>query len=143
MAGFTDAVEQAILNGLLQDGSWAGYTDLYLALSTTTPTDAGGNFTEPSGGSYARVQTDAADWGAASGTAPAQKANSAALTFPQATADWSAAANHTYFGLYDALTVGNLVVFGLLTTPRAVLNGDTPSFAIGALVIRLGDCADC
>lgn len=142
MPGFTDAVEQDILNGLLQDPSWAGYATLYVALSSTTPTEAGGNFTEPSGGSYARVSTAAADWNAASGTAPATKDNSATITFPTATADWVAGADLTHFGLYDASTAGNLVTWGPLGTAKPVLDGDTPSFGAGALVLKQGDPGD-
>jgi hypothetical protein len=144
MAGFTDLVELKILNQFLQDPNtdFPGYATLYIGLSSTTPTDAGGNVTEPATGSYARVSTTGADWGAATGTAPCTKSNTAVKTFPTATADWLAAANLTYFVLYDALTVGNLVAFGQLTTTKPVLNGDTASFAAGALILKLGDPGD-
>jgi len=142
MAGFTDSVEQAILDGFLQDPSFAGYATLYLALSTTTPTEAGGNFTEPSSGAYARVSTTGADWGAATGTAPATKSNTATKTFPTATADWASGANFTHFGLYDASSAGTLRAWGALGTAKPVLNGDTASFAAGALVLKLGDPDD-
>lgn len=142
MAGFTDTVEQALLNHFFTDPTYTPPTTLYLALSSTTPTEAGANFTEPSGGAYARVSTVAADWDAATGTAPATKANGAVKTFPTATADWVAAANLTYFGIFDASTAGNLLCFGALTVAKPVLNGDTASFAAGALVLKLGDPAD-
>lgn len=142
MAGFVDTVEQNLLNHFLTDPAYTPPATMYIALSSTTPTEAGGNFTEPSGGAYARVSTAAADWGAATGTAPATKSNTATKTFPTATADWVAGANLTYFGLFDALTVGNLLAFGQLTTAKPVLNGDTASFAIGALVLKLGDPGD-
>ncbi|MGH3672192.1 MAG: phage tail fiber protein [Pseudonocardiaceae bacterium] len=142
MAGFTDSVEQKLLDHFLTDPAYTPPTTMYLALSTTTPVDAGTNFTEPSTGAYARVATTAADWSAASGTAPAQKVNTATLTFPTATADWSAAANMTYFGLFDAATVGNLLAFGVLAVAKPVLNGDTASFAPGALKLELGDPTD-
>jgi hypothetical protein len=142
MAGFTDATEQAILDGLFNDPAWAPPTTLYLALSSTTPTEAGGNFTEPSGGAYARVSTVAADWSAATGTAPASKTNTATKTFPTATANWASGSNLTHFGIFDASTAGNLVCWGLLGTAKPVLNGDTASFAASALVIKLGDPSD-
>jgi hypothetical protein len=142
MAGAVDTEEQAILNGIIQDPAYAGYATLYIALSTTTPTEAGGNFTEPSGGAYARVSTVAADWSAASGTAPAVKTNSAVKTFPTASADWSSGANMTHFGLYDASTAGNLKWWGALTTAKPVLNGDTASFGAGALILKFGDPTD-
>src|SRR5215211_5051565 len=86
--GFVDTIEQALLNHFWTDGAYTPPATLYLALSTTTPTEAAGNFTEPSTGAYARVGTAAADMAAASGTAPASKANGTAKSFPTATADW-------------------------------------------------------
>lgn len=142
MAGFVDTVEQALLDHFLTDPAYTPPATMYLALSSTTPTEAGGNFTEPSGGSYARVSTAAADWGAASGTAPATKSNTATKTFPAATADWVAGADLTHFGLFDAETVGNLLCWGALGTAKPVLSGDTASFAAGALVVKLGDPGD-
>lgn len=106
----------------------------YLALSSTTPTAAGTNVTEPSGGSYARVATSGATWGTAS-AGSLTTAN--AITFTAATADWVAGANLTYGLLYDAVTAGNLIGFGVLTVAKNVLNGDTASIAAGQLTITL------
>jgi hypothetical protein len=82
----------------------------YLALFTAVGTDAGTGFTEVSGGAYARVITTG-DWGAAAGTAPATIASNAALTFPTATANWGTV---IAWGLYDALTSGNLLIWDFL-----------------------------
>lgn len=142
MAGFTDAVEQALLNHFLTDGAYTPPATMYIGLSSSTPTEAGGNITEPSTGSYARVSTAAADWGAASGTAPAVKSNTAVKTFPAATADWVAGANLTHFVLFDASSAGNALAFGALSTAKPVLNGDTASFGVGALALKLGDPSD-
>jgi hypothetical protein len=139
---FTDAVEQAILNGFLQDPSWAGYSSVWVGLSSTTPTDSGGNVTEPSGNGYARVETDAADWGAAASTAPAAKANSAVVTFATATGNWVSGNDLTHFTLHDAASAGAVVGWGILGTAKPVLTDDTPSFPIGTLVLRLGKPAD-
>lgn len=140
--GFTDAVEQALLDHFLTDAAYTPPATMYLGLSSTTPTDAGGNVTEPSTGAYARVSTAAADWSAASGTSPAVKTTTAVKTFPTATADWVAGANLTYFTMHDASTAGTVLAFGALTTAKPVLNGDTPSFAAGALILKLGDPSD-
>jgi hypothetical protein len=141
-AGFVDTVERSLLDHFLTDPTYTPPTTMYLALSSTTPTEAAGNFTEPSGGSYARVSTVAADWSAAANTAPADKTNTAVKTFPAATADWSSGANQTHFGMYDASTAGNLLCWGALTTAKAILNGDTASFAASSLVLKLGDPGD-
>lgn len=142
MAGFVDTVEQSLLDHFLTDPAYTPPATMYIALSSTTPTEAGGNFTEPSGGSYARVSTTATDWSAASGTAPAVKTNTATKTFPTASADWVSAANLTHFGLFDALSAGNLLAWGALTVAKPVLNGDTASFAASSLTLKLGDPAD-
>ena len=107
---------------------------VYVALSSTTPTLSGTNVTEPSGGSYARVATSGATWNAA---ASGSVTNAAAITFPAATADWLSAANLTYGVLYDALTVGNCLGYGVLSVAKNVLNGDTASIAIGALTVTI------
>lgn len=142
MAGFIDSLEAAILDHVLNDGTYTPPANWFVGLSSTTPTETGTNFTEPATGSYARVSTSAATWAAAVGGAPSTKANGAAVTFPQATADWVAAANLTHFGLFIASSGGTVQIWGLLGTAKPVLNGDTPSFAIGALVVKLGDPAD-
>lgn len=142
MAGFVDTVEQALLDHFLTDPAYTPPATMYIGLSTTTPTEAGGNFTEPSGGSYARVSTAAADWSAATGTAPATKTNTATKTFTTASATWSSGSNMTHFGLFDASSAGNLLCWGLLGTAKPVISGDTASFGAGALVLKLGDPGD-
>jgi hypothetical protein len=142
MAGFIDSLEAAVLDHVLNDGTYTPPTNWFIGLSSTTPTETGTNFTEPSTGSYARVSTAAADWAAAVGGAPSTKANGVAKAFPQATGDWVSGANLTHFGLFIASSGGTVQIWGALTTPKPVLNGDTPSFAIGALVIKLGDPGD-
>ena len=86
---------------------------------------------------YARVSTAGADWNAATVADPSVKSNGNAITFPQASADWVAGANLTYFVLYDLASGGNLMAFGALTTPKPVLNGDTASFGAGQLSLTL------
>lgn len=142
MAGFINSLEAAILDHVLNDGTYTPPANWFIGLSSTTPDEAGANFTEPSGGSYARVSTAAADWAAAVGGAPSTKANGVAKSFPQATADWVSGANLTHFGLFIASSGGTVQIWGALGTAKPVLNGDTASFAIGALVIKLGDPAD-
>lgn len=125
MTGFTDAIEQALLDHFLNDPAYTPES-LYLGLSSTTPTEAGANFTEPTSGSYARVATTNADWNAASGTAPAIKDNSAVKTFPTATADWVSGSNLTHFGLFNASARVARGVAGVSSAASA---------AIGALTV--------
>jgi hypothetical protein len=139
---FTDLMEQQLLDDFFSDPARTN-EDLWLGLSSTTPTDAGTNVTEPSGGAYARVAlcttgAGAANLGAATGVAPAEKSNSAIISFPTATADWVAAANLTHFVVFNASTAGTCRAWGALAVAKPVLNGDTASFAVGALDFRLG-----
>lgn len=139
MAGFTDGVEQDLLDHFLGKTEYTMPTNLYVALSTSTPTEAAGNFTEPSGNGYARVETAPADWNAASGTAPAVSDNANAISFPEASGSWGTV---THFGIYSASTAGTLLCWGALAASKAIDSGDTASFAAGALDIQLGDPGD-
>lgn len=144
-AGLFDLYEQKVLDHILTDPAWAPSATLYVGLSSTTPTEAAGSITEPSTGSYARVATTAADWSAASSTAPANKTNTAVITFTTASADWVAGANLTHFILCNSLagvTTADYIAFGALTTPKPILNGDTASFGAGALILQAGDPGD-
>lgn len=85
---------------------------------------------EASGGAYARIAVTQNDdnWSAAS--TGGATSNSDAITFPTATADWGIVS-----GVFvaDALTGGNLLLHGALTTPRDVQNGDVFKFNAGDL----------
>lgn len=99
----------------------------YVALFTAAPSDSGGG-TEVSGGSYARKSTAGADWNASSG---GSISNANAITFVTATGSWGTV---THFGVFDASSAGNLLFWAALTTSKTISNGDTASFAAGALV---------
>jgi hypothetical protein len=137
--GFVDTVEQSLLNHFLTDPAYTPPATMHFGVSTTTPTDAGGSFTEPSGNGYARVSTGAGDWAAASGTAPATKATSTVKSFPTATGSWGTL---THGGLNDAASAGNWLAVGALATSKAINNGDTLSIPSGSAVLKLGDPGD-
>lgn len=131
MAGSkSDYLENQILDHVLGGGDYTRPATVYVALYTVAPTDAGGG-TPVSGGSYARaaVTNNATNWPAASG---GSKANGTAISFPAATANWGTV---VAFGIFDAASGGNLLYWGTLSASKAVNNGETASFAPGALVI--------
>ncbi|MGL5908446.1 MAG: phage tail fiber protein [Phycicoccus sp.] len=138
---FTDAIEQALLNHVLNKATYPVNATVHVGLSSTTPDDAGANFTEPVGNGYGRQPALAAAWGNASGTAPAAITNTSVITFATATGNW-AAGNMTHFGLFTALTAGTLICWGALTVPKQILSGDTASFAVSSLALRLGKTGD-
>lgn len=85
----------------------------YVALLTTAPTaDDGTGAVEAAGGGYARVATSAATWAAASAPPPLV-ANTAAIAFPTATANWGTV---VAAALYDAAAGGNLLLWDWLGT---------------------------
>lgn len=112
----------------------AAPTNKWISLFTVAPGE-GTAGTEVAGGSYARVQVA---WAAAVQGAPTTKNPTATVTFPQATADWAAGATQVVaFGVHDAVTGGNLIQSGALTTPRNILNLDIPNFAPANLTLTM------
>jgi hypothetical protein len=131
MAGKSDYYEAEVLKWATGQTNALGTAPTpYISLFTTAPTDAGGG-TEVTGGSYARV-TGAAKFGAPTGTTPTQVANSAEVTFAQATANWGTI---TAFGIHTAITAGNLLYWGTLSASKTVGTNETARFDVGALVI--------
>lgn len=124
MAGKTDYFENAVLN-TLRNVSLA-VANVFVALFTTLPGEDGANGVEVSGGDYARQ--------AVTFSVPAggSTANSTDVLFPQATADWGLVVG---FGLYDALTAGNLLYFNNLTTSKQIDAGDQLKFPAGQLTV--------
>ena len=121
----------AVKNGWLDDVT---NSILYMALFVGDPSSGG---VEVSGANYARVAVPTASWGAASASSCA---NSAAITFPQATGVQSAS-NVTYFALYDAATSGNLKFQDDLPVAQQqpIVENNTVEFAVGAVVISISD----
>lgn len=134
---FSNRTAQALLNSLFGKtsnfGALASAPTIYVGLSSTTPAEDGTNVTEPSAGGYARVATSASDWNAATDADPSVVDNAETIAFPAATANWLSGADITHFVLFDASTSGNVLAFGALDTAKAVLSGDTLSFAAGNL----------
>ena len=133
MSAMSDYLEGQLRAHLFRTSSFTKPTTLAVGLFTAAPSDAGGG-TEVSGGSYARVSVNPLDanWTAASST-DGVTTNVNAVTFAAPTATWGTV---THFGIYDATTAGNLLVWGALTTSRVISNGDAaPSFAAGALSV--------
>lgn len=129
MAGSkSDFLENEILDHVLGNAAYTAPGTVYIALFTVAPTDSGGG-TECTGGSYARVTVtnNATNWPAASGGA---KSNGTEIVFVEATASWGTV---LAFGIFDAITAGNLLYWATLTVNKAIDTGDTAKFAVGDL----------
>lgn len=132
--GFTDYLENALLNHTFRGVAYTSPTTLYLALYTASPSENGGG-TEVSGNAYARqVVTFGAPGSPGTATA-GQILNSNTVNYPAATpAGWGTV---TAVGVFDSLTGENLLTYGALTAPKTVNAGDPASFAIGTILLTL------
>ena len=129
MAGFSDNLEDKVLDHVFGGTAYTAPTTLYVALYTVAPTDTGGG-TEVSGGGYVR-KTAAFT---VSGTSPTTASNSAAVEYPTATANYGTV---VAVGIFDALSGGNLLAYANLDTSKVVSTGDVFRFNTGDLDITL------
>ena len=127
MAAMSNFLENALINATLRNTTYTSPATVYVALFTTDPTDAGTG-TQVTGGSYARQ--------AASFAAPSDGASTtnADITFPTATANWGTV---THFGLYDAITGGNLLYHGARNNSKNIQTGDILQIEAGNLTVTL------
>lgn len=104
----------------------------YLAWSTAEPTVAGDNFSEPDGATgYSRILmtglVDAVDGLVTNGTL---------LSFDESVENQGTA---TYWGIFDAPSAGNLIMYGQLEKSRVVESETTLSMKAGSLNLELVD----
>lgn len=127
-------LEQNILSWIAGTDMPAAPTTVYVALSTADPGEAGTGIAEPAGADgYARVAVTFG--GIASGTDAATMSNDIDVAFGPATADWG---DITHFAVFDAATAGNMLRHASLSAPVTINNGDSATFAVGALTIAQG-----
>jgi hypothetical protein len=126
MAGnLTNYLENKLIDHFLGTTSYTMPADVYVALFTVAPSDAGGG-TEVTGGSYARK---IATFSAASSGATSNDSNIDFTGMPAATT--------VAIGIFDALTTGNMLLYGTLTTNKTTDAGDTLRIATGDLDISI------
>lgn len=135
-SGKYEYLSQKMLNFIFNGGTWSAPATMFLALFTVAPTISTTG-TEATGSGYARVSitSNTTNWPTISGSTTTLTSG-ATFTFPTATGNWSSSSNMTDAGLWDASSSGNLYYWGDLTTAKPVLNGDTASFATGAVTIQ-------
>lgn len=134
MAGFSNAVENKILDHVFGDGTYTVTAPTYLALTTAAvlETDTAASITEANYTGYARLAVAAADMSAA---ASGSKTNSNPLTFAACTAGTS-----TVIGFAIVSTssgAGDVILFGTLPSVTISTTQTPATVAIGALVATL------
>ena len=126
MAGnLSNYLENKILDHILGTTSYTMPNPVYLALYTVAPTDSTAG-TEVSGGSYARQTIT---FGAASGGTASNDANVDFSGMPACTV--------VAVAVLDALTSGNILVYGSLTANKSVDAGDILRISTGDLDISI------
>jgi hypothetical protein len=133
---FSEAEDNDVLDQFVGKTAWTYAADrIYLGLSSSTPTKTGTNVTEPTEGTYARVQVTGANWATAASSATS---NSGLISFPDSVADtWDSGNLLTHIVIYDALTTGNFLGF-ISITGRIVGTNTVLSVPIGDLDITMG-----
>lgn len=126
--GMSDYLEEKLINHTYGGTAFTQPSTWYVALFNTDPTDTGGG-TELTGGGYARQAVTFTIGGSPTFVA----SNSADVTFPTATADWSTI---NYVAIFDASTAGNMLDYGAITTPRTVLTDGVFKILAGDLDIQ-------
>lgn len=125
MSAMSDYLENEILDHILGTGAYTMPTTVYVGLSTGSFNDDNSG-TELSGNGYARKSASFS--AAASGTT----SNSAAIEFDAATGSWGTV---SHFGIFDALTSGNLLIHGAFSASKSVTTGDILRISAGDLDI--------
>lgn len=124
---FTNYLENKIMAYVFSGTAFSSPSgSLYIGLFTAAPGEGGGG-TEVSGNGYARKSVTMTTSGNAS-------TNSGAVEFDVATGSWGTI---TYAGVFDALTSGNLLAYGELTTSKTIASGDVFRIPSGDLDITL------
>jgi hypothetical protein len=135
----SDYLENKLVDLCVRGQAFTAPATLYFALFTAAPSDSGGG-TEVTGGSYARASvtaslanfagTQSAGSTTASSGTGGVTSNNGSITFATPTANWGSV---THWGVFDALSGGNLLFHGALSQAKTINNGDpAPSFAAAA-----------
>ena len=132
MAGFTKYMQELALNWVKGSTFAAAPAAVYLGLFTTAPADdnSAGTEVSTSGSAYARK---AITLGAVSGTNTSSMSNSAKVDFGVSTSAWG---DLVAFGVYDAVTDGNLLMWNGISTVTVGVGNDV-EFAIDALTLTV------
>ena len=138
MSGFSTYLAQRLISATLGSAGGSGGsaftppTALYLALFTSDPTDDNVTTNEVAGAWYARKATGS--WSVPVGAGANSSSNSNQILFSAVT---DAAVTVSHWGIYDALTSGNLLYSDTVGTAKTFNIGDVPVVAASALSVQL------
>lgn len=129
-------VNTSWINQMMKTAFTDSTSSFYLGLSSSKPTASGGGYTEPTGGSYARVNV-----GAFSSPSSGTVRNVNTLVFPTSTAAWFPSDRKAaYWCIFAGQTSGaQLVASGALDTPRTIDAGAVVTIPANAISITLAN----
>lgn len=140
MSQMSNYLENKLVDHIFRATAFTMPAAMYVSLHTADPLDTGAG-TEVSGNAYARAQlnpsttnwtnTQASGSGASSGTGGLTQ-NNAIITFPTPSGTWGTV---THFGVWDASSAGNLLVFGTLTVSKTINTSDVVTFPVASLSV--------
>lgn len=139
MSQMTNYLENKIVDLLFRNQAFAAPANLHISLHTANPGETGASELASTGG-YVRaaIASNLNNWRSTNGTTGSvssgttgQTSNATAANFPTPTANWGTV---THFAIWDASTGGNCLLYGALTVTKTINQGDSVSFADGALV---------
>ena len=125
MSAMTDVFENALLKHVFGNSAspYTATPSPYVGLFSASPTDTDAG-TEITDGNYARIRVVNWDTPTLGATE-----NSSAITFASALAAYNVVAA----GIFDSLTTGCLLLYGRLSTSKALGAADVLEFAASAL----------
>lgn len=130
MSAFSNYLEGKLVDHVLRNTAMASPTTVYLALYTSDPAEDGSG-AEAVYTNYAR---QASTWTALD--ANGQTKNAAAVAFP-ANGNATASTTITHAAIFDALTGGNMLIYGPLANPKTLAVGDVLSFSENGLTLTI------
>jgi len=126
-------LENKILDYIFSRTSYIVPTILYLGVSTTAVQEDGTGITEPTDSVYERltITNNATNFPAA---VDSIKQNAVRFDFEVATESWGTI---THFFISDAITGGNILIYGTLTVSKVIDIDDQLILPVNALSISL------
>lgn len=105
----------------------------YVGLLLTAPNVDGVTYSEPSGGSYARVEVINNSTNFSTATSGVVE-NLTVISFPSSTGIWGSV---SYVGLFESMTAGTLLAYGSMNPNKYIGSGYDVNIPAGNLTITM------
>jgi hypothetical protein len=116
MSAFSDYLENEVLDHVFKTGAYTPATNLFVALYSAAPTDAGGG-TELTSANSGYERQVCNSWNAAGS---GEVDNAIDIIWGTSGANWGTV---VAVGIFDASAVGNLLVYGSLNSTIEIVSG--------------------